>query len=61
MKLQLYKIKIRKVISYYKVAHHLEGPGVGGRIILKWIFRNWDVGVWTGSIWLRIGIGGRHL
>jgi len=21
----------------------------------------WDVGVWTGSIWLRIGTGGRHL
>ena len=23
---------------------HLEGPGVGGRIILRWIFRKWDVG-----------------
>jgi hypothetical protein len=22
-------------------------PGVGGRIILGWIFRKWDVGVWT--------------
>ena len=21
----------------------------------------WDVGVWTGSIWLRIGTGGWHL
>jgi len=20
-----------------------------------WIFRKWDVGAWTGSIWLRIG------
>ena len=28
------------------------------RIILKWIFRKWDVGVWTGSSWLRIGTGG---
>jgi hypothetical protein len=32
-------------------------PGVGGRIILRWIFRKWDVGVWTGSMWLRIGTG----
>jgi hypothetical protein len=36
-------------------------PGVGGRIILGWIFRNRDVGVWTGLGWLRIGIGGKQL
>ena len=35
--------------------------GVFGRIILRWIFRKWDVGAWTGSSWLRIGTGGRHL
>jgi len=23
--------------------------GVDGRIILRWIFRKWDEGVWTGS------------
>ena len=40
---------------------HLEVPGVNGRIILRWIFRKWDVGAWTGSSWLRIGIGGGHL
>jgi len=34
---------------------------VDGRIILRWIFRNLDVGVWTGSIWLRIMTGGGHL
>jgi hypothetical protein len=27
-------------------------------IILRWIFRKWDVGVWTALIWLRIGPGG---
>jgi hypothetical protein len=37
---------------------HLEDPGVAGRIILRWIFRKWDVGVWNGSSWLRIGTGG---
>ena len=36
---------------------HLGIPGVDGRIILRWIFRKWDVGVWTGSRWLRIGTG----
>jgi len=36
-------------------------PRHSGRIILKWIFRKWDVGTWIGSIWLRIGAGGRHL
>jgi len=40
---------------------YLEDPGVDGRIILRWIFRKWDAGVWTGLIWLRIGTGGGHL
>ena len=40
---------------------HLEEPGIDGRIILRWIFRKWNVGAWTGSIWFRIGTGGGHL
>jgi hypothetical protein len=40
---------------------HLEDPSVDGKIILRWIFRKWDVRVWTGLIWLRIGTGGGHL
>jgi len=28
---------------------------------IKMIFRKWDVGVWTGLSWLKIGIGGGHL
>jgi len=39
---------------------HLDDPDVDGRIILKWVFRKWGVGVWTGLIWLRIGMFGGH-
>jgi hypothetical protein len=39
----------------------LGDPGVDGRIIFRRIFRKWDVVAWTGSSWLRIGTGGRHL
>jgi len=35
--------------------------GVDGRIILRWIFRKWVVGVWNGPDWLRIGKGDGHL
>ena len=44
-----------------KERKHLGDSGIDGRIILRWIFREWDVGVWTGSVWLRKGTGGRHL
>jgi len=40
---------------------HLGDTGVNERIILRWICRKWDVGVWTGSSWLRMGTGGGHL
>jgi len=40
---------------------HLGHPGVDGRIILRWIFRKWEVGVWTVSSWLRIGTSDGHL
>jgi hypothetical protein len=39
----------------------LEDPVVDRRIILRWIFRKWDVGAWTRSIWLRLGTGGGGL
>jgi len=40
---------------------HLEDQGVDARIILRWIFRKWVVGAWTGLLWFRIGTGGGHL
>ena len=32
--------------------------GIDGLIILGWISRRWDVGIWTGLGWPRIGTGG---
>jgi hypothetical protein len=40
---------------------HWGYTGVDGRIILRWIFRKCDVGVWTGLGWLRVETGGVQL
>jgi len=40
---------------------HWGDLGVDGWTILGWISRTWDVGIWTGLGWLRIGIGGGRL
>jgi len=40
---------------------HLEDPYLNGMIILRWIFKKWDVKAWTGSSWLKIGAGGGYL
>jgi len=40
---------------------HLGDQGIDERIILRWIFRKWEVAVWTGSSRHRIGTGGGHL
>jgi hypothetical protein len=40
---------------------HWADLGVDGRIILGWISRRWDVGIWTGLDWPRIGTGGGRL
>jgi len=40
---------------------HSGDLGVNGWIILGWISRMWDVGIWTGLGWSRIGTGGGSL
>jgi hypothetical protein len=50
----------RALVGKHERERPLGRPRVGGRIILKWIFRKWDVGVWIGSGWLRIGSVGGH-
>ena len=44
-----------------KEIDHWGDPGVDGRIILRWMFRKWHVGVWTRSSWLKIGTYGGQL
>jgi len=39
---------------------HWVDPGADRRIILRWIFMKWDVGVRARLSWLRIGTGGGH-
>ena len=40
---------------------HWGDLGVGGWIILGWICRRWDVGMWTGLGWPRIETDGVRL
>jgi hypothetical protein len=47
------------LLGNLKERYQLGDPGLHGRIILRG--KKWDVVVWTGSIWLRIGTGGGHL
>jgi hypothetical protein len=48
----------RVLVGNLREGDRFEIPGLDRRMILKSISEKWDVGSWTGLIWLRIGTGG---
>jgi len=48
-------------LGNWREGDHWGDLGVDGCIILEWISRRWDVGIWTGLGWPRIETGGRCL
>jgi hypothetical protein len=44
-----------------EIKRPFENLGVDGRILLKFIFKEWDGETWSGLIWLRIETSGRLL
>ena len=51
----------RILVGNLEEGDHWGDGGVDGMIIVSWTFSKWDVEVWTGSSWLRIGTGGGQL
>jgi len=39
----------RSLAGNMRERDHLEDPGLDGSLILRWILKKWDVGLWTGS------------
>jgi hypothetical protein len=52
---------IKYILCNLRERDHWGDPGVDERIILRWIFRKWDVGVRTELGWLRIETVGGYL
>jgi hypothetical protein len=51
----------RFLVRNLRERDHWGDLGVDGRIILRRIFRKWDVVLWTGLSWLRIETVVGHL
>jgi hypothetical protein len=50
---RIHELKIVSIVEMTRSSNlrgrdNLKDPGIDGRIILRWIFRKWDVRVWTG-------------
>jgi hypothetical protein len=50
------RVVYRVLVGKPEERDHWWDPGVVGRIILRWISRKWNVGVWTGLSWLHLNI-----
>ena len=55
------RVVYRVLVGKRRERDHLGDLGVDGWIILGWISRRWDVGMWTGLGWPRIGTSGGSL
>jgi len=55
------EVAYRVLVGKPEGRNHWEDIGVDGWIILGWISRRWDVGIWTGLGWPRIERGGGRL
>jgi hypothetical protein len=47
------EICIQVLVKNMRERDHWRDEGVDGRIILRRIFRQWDVEIWAGLSWLR--------
>jgi len=49
-------------LEFLRERDHLGDPVADGKlIIIRQVFRKWNVGIWNGLSWLRLGTGGGHL
>jgi hypothetical protein len=51
----------RVLVVDLREGDYLEDQNADGRIILKWIFKKWNLKACSGLSWLRIGTGGGYL
>ena len=57
----LNNFKLVLCLTHLRLGDHWGDLGVDGWIILGWISRRWDVGIWTELGWPRIETGDGRL